>query len=127
MSTELERQGFFAYRRSDAAVLRILARRPRPLGVLGSQLNVSRQVARQIVDGLDRRGYATARRDDSDQRRVQVELTPLGREYSLAIRATIDLLQRRVEGAVSRSDLDVAQRVLATVATWSTVVISDRP
>ena len=71
--------GYSDYRRSDAALLRLLRRRgPVPLSGIGARLGVTRQAARKAVSGLEQRGYAAERRDDHDARIVRVALTPAG-------------------------------------------------
>jgi DNA-binding MarR family transcriptional regulator len=112
MTSRLERLGYSGYRRGDAAVLRMLLRNPLPVGRLGAGLGVTRQAARKVADGLERRGYATTRRDTRDTRQLNVTLTPLGRDYAHAITAVIEELNRELAGRVSPAQLAAADTVL---------------
>ncbi|MGH2888162.1 MAG: MarR family winged helix-turn-helix transcriptional regulator, partial [Solirubrobacteraceae bacterium] len=75
MADGLERAGFHDYRRSDAAVVRLLAREPLTVGRLGAIVGVTRQASRKLADGLERRGYARTARDGGDARKLVVSLT----------------------------------------------------
>jgi DNA-binding MarR family transcriptional regulator len=69
------------YRRTDAAAVRLLLRRgPVPVGRLGTALGVTRQAARKAANGLQQRGFATARRDPDDARQLIIALTPTGQD-----------------------------------------------
>jgi hypothetical protein len=50
---------------------------------------VTRQAARKVADGLQRRGYITTARDTRDTRQVNVILTPAGHDYAKAVTAVI--------------------------------------
>ncbi len=112
MSSRLERLGYADYRRTDAAVLRTLWRDPQPIGRLGTVLGVTRQAARKVADGLEQRGYATTGRDSRDTRQLNVTLTPLGRDYAVAIIAVIAELNREVAARVTPAQLAAADAVL---------------
>jgi DNA-binding MarR family transcriptional regulator len=58
MALCLEGHGYTDYRRSDAGVLRLLSRDPVTVGMLGAALGITRQAARKLANGLERRGYA---------------------------------------------------------------------
>jgi DNA-binding MarR family transcriptional regulator len=112
MTSRLEGRGYAGYRRSDAAALRMLWREPLPVGRLGAGMGVTRQAARKIADALEQRGYATTERDMRDARQLNVTLTPVGREYALAIIAVIEELNLEVAGRVSLAQLAAADTVL---------------
>jgi len=78
MAARLTRCGFDDYRRSDAAVFRLLLAGPVPVGRLGNSLGVTRQAARKVADGLATRGLATTERDLLDGRRLNVVLSAAG-------------------------------------------------
>jgi DNA-binding MarR family transcriptional regulator len=117
MAARLADQGFTGYRRSDALVLRSLRRESVPVGRLAGALGVSRQAARKVVDGLERRGYATTMRDEADARRLNVVLTSRGAAYADAVVATVVSLNRDFESHVEPSRLEVARGVLSAVVT----------
>src|ERR1700744_6009573 len=49
-----------------------------PIGLLGKQLNISKQAAGQLVDTLVLRGYLKRETDEADRRRFTVALTERG-------------------------------------------------
>jgi len=112
LTSRLAARGYPGYRRSDAAVIRILRRGPVPVGQLGTALGVTRQAARKVADGLHQRGYASADRDSRDTRQVAITLTPAGRDYARAVTAVIDELNREVRQRVSPAQLAAADVVL---------------
>lgn len=112
MSEQLARAGFEDYRRSDAALVRLLMRGPRPVGRIGAALRVSRQAARKLVTGLERRGYAQTATSSSDARQLEVSLTDRGQKFGLAIVAAVEALNRRMTERVSPAELLAADTVL---------------
>jgi DNA-binding MarR family transcriptional regulator len=115
MAGGLAARGYGEYRRSDAAAVRQLQRGPMSIGRLGAALGVTRQAARKVADGLERRGFATMARDQVDTRQVNVELTRDGEAYAEAVRAVIDDLNGAVMRKVRPDDLAVADAVLRAV------------
>jgi len=111
----MQEAGFPGYRRTDAAVLGILLQRPLAIGQLGEALDVSRQAARQLADGLVERGYASFGTDQADARRTLVVLTPRGKAYGRAIWMAQDALNQTVRSRVSEADLAAADAVLRAV------------
>jgi DNA-binding MarR family transcriptional regulator len=112
MARRLEARGYFGYRRTDAAAVRMLYRGPAAIGQLGSRLGVTRQAARKVADGLQQRGYATTERDERDSRQLNVALTAEGQEYARAIAAVISELNREVADRVDPAQLAAADSVL---------------
>jgi DNA-binding MarR family transcriptional regulator len=112
LTSRLEALGYPDYRRTDAAALRLLMRGPAPVGRLGAVLGVTRQAARKAVDALEQRGYATASRDPSDARQLNVALTQVGREYAEAITSVIAELNREVSRRTDPAQLAAADAVL---------------
>ena len=112
LARRLEELGHADYRRSDAAALRLVARRPLAVGELGAVLGVTRQAARKLVAGLERRGYARLERDPRDSRRRTVVLTPAGEAYAAAIVATLEAMSRELGDRVDRAALIAADAVL---------------
>jgi DNA-binding MarR family transcriptional regulator len=118
MASRLEAGGYPGYRRSDAAVLRLLRRSPASVGQLGSGLAVTRQAARKVADGLEARGYARTHRDDSDSRRLNIILTPLGEAYAGAVVEVVTALNQDLARRVGPEQLAAADAVLrAALAT----------
>jgi DNA-binding MarR family transcriptional regulator len=115
MAGELAARGYDDYRRSDAAVMRLLQRGPTSIGRLGEATGVTRQAARKMVDGLERRGFARTSRDQSDSRQINVLLTDQGVRYASAVVAVIELLNRELRARVDPADLAGADAVLRAV------------
>jgi DNA-binding MarR family transcriptional regulator len=111
----MQEAGFPGYRRSDAAALGSLLRRPLAIGQLGEELGMTRQAARQLADGLVERGYASFGTDDADARRTLVVLTPRGAAYGRAIWVAQDDLNELVRSRVTEADLAAADAVLRAV------------
>lgn len=115
MAEGVAAKGYADYRRSDAAAVRMLQRGPISIGRLGTALGVTRQAARKVADGLERRGFATLARDEVDTRQVNVELTSEGEAYADAVRSVIERLNRAVTRKVRPADLAAADAVLRAV------------
>jgi DNA-binding MarR family transcriptional regulator len=112
MTSRLEQLGYTDYRRTDAAVLRMLWQDPLPVGRLGEGLGMTRQAARKVADGLEQRGYARTERDSRDTRQLNVTLTQLGRDYTRAVVTVIAELNLEVAARVSPAQLAAADTVL---------------
>lgn len=115
LAAELARAGFPDYRRSDAVLLRLLLRGPRPVGRIGLALGVTRQAARKLVTGLERRGYAQARTSARDARQLDVSLTTRGEAFARAIIAATEALNTRAAERVDAAQLRAADAVLRAV------------
>lgn len=92
LSAGVRALGYLEYRRSGALALRLLGREPMAIGALGDALGVTRQAARKVADGLQRRGFARATRDTADARQVNLSLTPQGEAYADAVQVLIERL-----------------------------------
>jgi DNA-binding MarR family transcriptional regulator len=112
LTRRLDTRGYPGYRRSDSAALRMLFVSPLAVGQLGARLGVSRQAARKVADGLQRRGYATAGRDQRDSRQVTITLTASGREYARAIVLAIRELNSEVARRADPAQLAAVDTVL---------------
>lgn len=117
MADGLSAMGYPDYRRSDALALRLLRRGPASVGRLGDTLGVTRQAARKVADGLQRRGFAGIARDTADARQVNLSLTPEGEAYALAVETVIEDLNRGLSRRVRAADLVAADTVLRAVLT----------
>ncbi|HEV2361803.1 MAG TPA: MarR family winged helix-turn-helix transcriptional regulator [Acidimicrobiales bacterium] len=113
MAADMAAAGYDDYRRSDAAVMRILlGSGPVSITGMGEILGVSRQAARKLLDGLLERSFAETTRHQTDARAVEVALTAEGRRYATAVVATIHKLNRELASRVPASDLRRADSVL---------------
>jgi DNA-binding MarR family transcriptional regulator len=112
MAREMDARGFPGYKISDAATVRTLLAGPAPVGTFAGILGVSRQAARKVARGLERRGYATTERDASDARRVNVSLTPRGVAYARAVTGVIRQLNVELADAVTAQQLVAVDAVL---------------
>ena len=112
MARDVAAQGYPDYRRTDAAVLRLLRRGPVSIGRLGDALGVTRQAARKVAAGLEQRGLADAVRDELDARQLNIVLTEAGMAYADAVIAAINRLNRRLARRVSAEQLAAADAVL---------------
>jgi DNA-binding MarR family transcriptional regulator len=115
MAARLERLGYADYHRSDAASLRVLRRGPIAVGRLAGTLDVTRQAARKLVAGLERRAYARTERDAHDSRKLNVVLTARGEAYAAAVVQTIEALNRELGERVDAAQLAAADAVLRAV------------
>jgi DNA-binding MarR family transcriptional regulator len=115
MARRLERLGYAEYRRSDAAVMRLLRRGPVPIGQLGAVIGVTRQAARKVAEGLAQRNYARTERDPHDSRKLNVVLTPWGESYAHAVFEVIGALNRELRQRVDPAELLAAEAVLRAV------------
>jgi DNA-binding MarR family transcriptional regulator len=125
MARQLAELGFSGYRRTDAAVMRMLLRAPVPIGKLGASLGVTRQAARKVVDGLEQRRYVRTERGSHDTRQLNAALTPLGEDYARAVATVIDELNRGIYQRVTDQQMLGADAVLRAVIgeneTWGVV------
>jgi DNA-binding MarR family transcriptional regulator len=128
MAEGLAAAGYPDYRATDALVVRLLRRRESvTISRLGVRLGVTRQAARKVVDGLERRGFASEARDLADTRSVLVTLTPAGEAYADAVIAVIHTLNADLAARVSDDDLAAADAVLrATITDLSARAAADR-
>ena len=116
MARELADRGHPGYKISDAAAVRMLLAGPVTVGALAIVLGVTRQAARKVAHGLERRGYATAARDPADGRKVNIALTARGVDYARAVVEVIGQLNQEVAAAVTHDQLAAADGVLRAVA-----------
>ena len=126
IADRLELHGYADYRRSDAAVLRLLSRTHPSISELGSMLGISRQAARKLADALERRGYARVETDQRDSRRLNVVLTGAGEAYAAAIVDVIHALNRELAARVDPEQLRAADAVLRASLEAGARVRADR-
>jgi DNA-binding MarR family transcriptional regulator len=115
MAERLGRLGYADYRRSDAIALRMLNRGPVSVGRLGTELGVTRQAARKVIDGLEQRGFVRTERDAQDSRVLNVILNPAGAAYARAVIEVIYALNREFYERVDPAHLATADNVLRAI------------
>lgn len=115
VAARVEDAGYAGYRPTDAPALRLLRQRKLPIGQLGDAMGMTRQAARQLADGMVKRGYAVLGPDPEDGRRTMVVLTPRGEDYEKAVWEAQDELNDSVRRRVSAGDLAIADSVLRAV------------
>jgi DNA-binding MarR family transcriptional regulator len=117
MSRRLDELGYHDYRRSDAILLRWLRHGPLPFSELAATLDVSRQAARKLVEGLTTRHFAVVERDPHDARRLNVALTEEGGQYADRVIDVITALNTQLDEHVDPYDMAIVKSVLRTVST----------
>jgi DNA-binding MarR family transcriptional regulator len=115
MADRLGRLGYDDYRRSDPIAMRMLSRGPVAVGRLGTELGVTRQAARKVIDGLEQRDFVRTERDARDSRVLNVILTPVGAAYARAIVGVIYDLNREFCERADPAELGAADAVLREV------------
>lgn len=115
MAEGLRRKGYDDYRPSDAAVFRRLLPGSIPVGEVTAAFGASRQAARKVVAGLERRGYVSTERDSTDARRLVVSLTPSGQVYARAVVEVIESVNQELTDRVDSEHLAAARVVLLEV------------
>ncbi len=111
----LVHEGFQDYRRSDALLVRRLARSSSSLGELALDLSMTRQGARKLVDGLVKRGYVIVGPDEHDARRLNVSLNDLGRAYAASITRTIQTMNEQLAKSCDPDELAAASSVMRLI------------
>src|SRR5262249_40258122 len=87
-----------------------------PLAALIRDLNVSKQVAGQLVDTLVERGYVLRDVDPHDRRRLTITLSPKGRVAAKVMRGVTERLEARLDHRVG------AEAVAQTRATLEALI-----
>jgi DNA-binding MarR family transcriptional regulator len=74
-------------------ILELLDGAPVSVGVLGNRLGMDTGTITPLVKRLEVAGFVTRTRDPGDERRVTVDLTPVGRALELDIRGIPDKIK----------------------------------
>jgi MarR family transcriptional regulator for hemolysin len=69
----------------------------------------------RLLDSLERRGLIERREDENDRRARGIYLTRAGRELALRVARIGTEIQARLLSRVPAADLEICQRVLATI------------
>lgn len=101
-----------SFARYEALMLLFYSRRGcLPLGKMGARLQVHPASVTNLIDGLERLGYATREPHPSDRRTTLAAITPRGQE--VAERATLAMNEMRFgTQPLRRDDLDTLTSVL---------------
>lgn len=91
-------------------VLELLDGGPRSVGALGAALDMDTGTITPLVKRLEAAGRVTRTRDSKDERRVMVELTPIGRSLDTAVRGVTEQIKSACQ--LSDEGLDNLRRTL---------------
>jgi MarR family transcriptional regulator for hemolysin len=69
----------------------------------------------RLLDSLERRGLIERREDESDRRARGIHLTRAGRDLAVRVAKVGSEIQSRLLAKVPAADLEICQRVLATI------------
>ena len=98
--------------RYEALMLLYLSRKGElPLGKMGVRLQVHRTSVTNLVDGLERSGYARRAPHPSDRRTTLAQITPKGREVAAEATSKLNAVGFGTE-PLERSELDQITRTL---------------
>lgn len=99
------------------ALIRCIGKYPgMTLGQLATQVHVDPATVSVAIDRLEQRGLVERRRADRDRRRVMLGLTAAGRAIDGGGTAPSERALERLFETMPTTDLDCAQRVLASLA-----------
>lgn len=95
-------------------ILELLDGAPLPVGALGGRLDMDTGTITPLVKRLEAAGLVTRARDQNDERRVMVDLTPRGRGLDAAVRS----IPRKIKSACQLTDkgVDDLRSTLETLA-----------
>jgi MarR family transcriptional regulator, organic hydroperoxide resistance regulator len=82
---------------------------------LASTLGLAESATNGLVSRLAAGGLVTRGRSQSDQRRIELRLTPTGRKALKRISVELDALNYLIEGDTATKDLDATVRVLDAI------------
>jgi len=105
---------------AQARVLRQLAKEPRSLGQLGTDLRLAPPSMTRLADRLEERGLIARSRDAEDRRKVLVTLTAEGRRLVSAIPI---FEGTPIRAAVDRMTVGDRERIAAAIREFSAAVI----
>jgi DNA-binding MarR family transcriptional regulator len=105
---------------AQARVLRQLAKEPRSLGQLGTDLRLAPPSMTRLADRLEERGLIARSRDAEDRRKVLVTLTAEGRRLVSAIPI---FEGTPIRAAVDRMTVGDRERIAAAMREFSAAVI----
>jgi DNA-binding MarR family transcriptional regulator len=95
-------------------VLELLDGGPRTVGALGAALDMDTGTITPLVKRLEAAGRVTRTRDSKDERRVMVDLTPIGRSLDAAVRGVTQQIKSVCQ--LTDEDLDDLRRTLDALA-----------
>jgi DNA-binding MarR family transcriptional regulator len=95
-------------------VLELLDGGPRTVGALGTALDMDTGTITPLVKRLEAASLVTRTRDSKDERRVMVDLTPIGRSLEAAVRGVTGQIKSACE--LTDAGLDDLRRTLDALA-----------
>ena len=95
-------------------VLELLDGGPRTVGALGAALDMDTGTITPLVKRLEAAGRVSRTRDVKDERRVMVDLTPVGRSLDTAVRGVTDQIKTACQ--LTDEGLDHLRRTLDGLA-----------
>jgi DNA-binding MarR family transcriptional regulator len=95
-------------------VLELLDGGPRTVGALGNALDMDTGTITPLVKRLEAAGRVTRTRDSNDERRVMVDLTPIGRSLDAAVRGVTEQIKSACQ--LTDEDLDDLRYTLDALA-----------
>jgi DNA-binding MarR family transcriptional regulator len=112
LNAALEPTGL-TFPRYEALMLLFYSRRGSlPLGKIGDRLQVHRTSVTNLIDGLERLGYATRTAHPTDRRTTLAEITASGRQAAEAATRSLNEMEFGTK-PLTRSELDAVSETLA--------------
>jgi DNA-binding MarR family transcriptional regulator len=88
-----------------------------PVSQLVRELGVTKQAAGQLVDTLVVRGYLERRADETDRRRVTLELTERGAAAAAEVRAGVLAIDERLAELLTDAEVEGLRKGLVALTT----------
>jgi DNA-binding MarR family transcriptional regulator len=105
---------------AQVRALRRLAKDPKPLGQLGTELTLAPPSVTRLADRLEERGLIERVRGDEDRRKVIARLTPAGRSLVSAVPPLLD--GTAIGDAVRRMDQSDCDRIATALRDFTAAV-----
>jgi DNA-binding MarR family transcriptional regulator len=106
-----------AITQAEAHILVSLARRgPTSIADLHREFGTKRSTLTNVLDRLESRGLVRRELNPKDRRSFTIYLTPRGAGQARRLRHTVDELDERLRGAVSKKDLESVEKVVDALA-----------
>lgn len=109
----LEARGWPPLSSTRSRVFLALSRGPVAVSDLARHLDVSRQAAHKLVDGMERDGLVERRPDEHDRRVQLVALTARGRALARDARRILPELEQELARRIGASRVDALREALA--------------
>jgi DNA-binding MarR family transcriptional regulator len=116
LRADLAERGFADSGRSDGYVLRALAGGPMTVSTLADRLEITKQGAGQLVEGMEQRGYVERQPDPDDRRARLVALSGRGQEMLRAARRFHQRYERHLVNRHGAEPVAMFRALLGAVA-----------